>query len=78
MKNTLTDLNSILFNQLARIDGEMTREQLVDECTRAKVVMGISKEIIDTKRLMLEITKHADECMLPTKSLPISLSNELS
>jgi hypothetical protein len=78
MKNTLTDLNSILFEQLSRISGDMTREQLADECARTKVVTSLSKEIIDTKRLMLEITKHADECMLPTKSLPIGLSNELS
>lgn len=75
--STLTDLNARLFEQLDRISGELTREQLADECSRAKVIMGISKEIIDNKRLMLEITKHADECMLPTKSLPVSLSNEL-
>ncbi len=75
---TLTDLNNRLFEQLDRISGDLTREQLQDECNRAKVVMGISKEIIDNKRLMLEITKHADECMMPSKSLPASLSSELS
>jgi len=75
---TLTDLNNRLFDQLDRISGDLTREQLQDECHRAKIVMGISKEIIDNKRLMLEITKHADECNLPAKMLPASLSSELS
>jgi hypothetical protein len=75
---TLTDLNNRLFDQLDRISGDLNREQLQDECNRAKIVMGISKEIIDNKRLMLEITKHADECNLPAKSLPLSLSSELS
>lgn len=74
---TLTDLNAKLFEQLNRITGELTREELNDEIARSKIVTGISKEIIDNKRLMLEITKHADECMMPLKSLPHSLSNEL-
>ncbi len=75
---TLTDLNNRLFEQLDRISGDLNQTQLRDECHRAKAITGIAKEIIDNKRLMLEITKHADECNLPSKMLPASLSSELS
>lgn len=75
--STLTELNQKLFDQLMRLDGKLSPEQLAFEFNRAKIVMGISKEIIDNKRLMLEITKHADECNLPKKELPETLRLEL-
>jgi hypothetical protein len=76
--STLTDLNAKLFDQLNRLDiDNLTPERLKLESERSKIVVSIAKEIIDNKRLMLEITKHADECNLPAKMLPISLSSEL-
>lgn len=75
--STLSDLNSRLFEQLDRLGGDMSKEQLEFEMNRSKIVMGISKEIIDGKRLMLELTKHADECAAHPRTLPESFRADL-
>lgn len=78
MNNSLTNLNETLFEQLSRLNSAKTQDDLAFELNRAKAITGISKEIIDGKRLMLEITKHADDCNLPTKEMPQTLRLELS
>lgn len=75
--STLSELNEKLFNQLDRLERDLTAEQMNFERDRAKILVGISKSIVENKRLMLEITKHADDCMLPPKELPASLRLEL-
>lgn len=75
--STLTDLNNRLFEQLDRISGDLTKEQLEFEMNRSKIVMGVSKEIIDGKRLMLELTKHHDTCESHPRTLPESIRADL-
>lgn len=62
MKNTLSDFNNYLFEQLERLqDDELTDEQLEKEITRSKAVQGIAKTIIENGALALNAKKHMDE-----------------
>lgn len=62
MKNTISDLNNYLFEQLERLqDDELTDEQLEKEIMRSKAVQGIAKTIIENGALALDTKKHMDE-----------------
>ena len=62
MKNTLTDLNNYLFEQIERLnDDELTDEQLEKEIKRSDTVTKIAKTIIDNGALALQAKKHLDE-----------------
>ena len=62
MKNTLTDLNNYLFEQIERQnDDELTDEQLEKEIRRSDAVGKIAKTIIDNGALALQARKHFDE-----------------
>ena len=62
MKNTLTDLNNILFEQLERLqDDELTAEEFEKELERSKAVQSVAKTIIDNGNLALQAKKHLDE-----------------
>lgn len=78
MKNSLTDLQNVLFDQLDRLS-EITKDDDIAafEINRTKSLTSISKEIIDSKRLMLEITKYADDCNMPKKEIPTNLRLEV-
>lgn len=78
MKNSLTDLQDVLFDQLDRLSEiEKDDDTLTFELNRSKAITSISKEIIDSKRLMLEVTKYADECNMPKKEMPENLRLEI-
>lgn len=62
MKNTLTDLNNYLFEQLERLnDDEMDEEQLEHELKKADAVVKISDAIIHNGELSFKVMKHMDE-----------------
>ena len=62
MKNTLSDLNNYLFEQIERLnDDELTDEQLEKEIRRSDAVGKIAKTIIDNGALALHARKHFDE-----------------
>ena len=62
MKNTLSDLNNYLFEQLERLqDDDLTDEQLEKEIKRSKAVQSVSKTIIENGALALDAKKHLDE-----------------
>ena len=62
MKNTLTDLNNYLFEQIERLnDDELTDEQLEKEIKRSEAVQKVAKTIIDNGSLALQAKKHLDE-----------------
>lgn len=77
MKNSLTDLQNVLFDQLDRLADAMKDDEVAFEINRSKAMTSVSKEIIDSKRLMLEITKYADDCNMPKKEMPENLRLEV-
>ena len=60
VKNTLNDLNNILFEQLERLMDEDC--DLDQEIKRAKAVSNVAKNIIDNANVALEGAKYVDEC----------------
>ena len=75
--HTLSDLNAKLFNQLDRLEAINDAQALSFELNRARVLVSIAKSITDSKRLMLDVTKFADDCNTLPSSLPIAISSEL-
>ncbi len=62
MKNTLTDLNNYLFEQLERLnDDDITPEQLDREIKKTDSVVQISEQIIKNGELAYKTMKHLDE-----------------
>ena len=62
MKNTLTDLNNYLFEQLERInDDSLTDEQLDRELNKADAIVKVSEKIIQSGELAFKTMKHLDE-----------------
>ena len=60
-RNKLTDLNNHLFEQLERLNDELTPEELEFEIKRSKALSDIARNIIDNGNLMLNAQKHRDE-----------------
>lgn len=62
MKNKLTDLNNILFEQLERLqDDEISPEEFERELHRTNAVTKVSKVIIDTAALSLRAFREVNE-----------------
>lgn len=62
MKNTLTDLNNYLFEQMERLqDDSLDEEALEREIKRSEAVNKVAKTIIDNGALALQAKKHLDE-----------------
>lgn len=61
-KNTLADLNLILFEQLERLnDTDIKGEELGEEMERAKGVANIAQTIINNNDLAIKAMKVANE-----------------
>ena len=58
MKNTLSDLNNYLFEQLERLQDESGLDK---EIQRSEAVQKVAKTIIDNGQLALQAKKHLDE-----------------
>lgn len=59
MKNSLADLNNHLFAQMERLSDESLKgEQLQEEISRARAVTGISTQIINNARLVLDAEEY--------------------
>lgn len=62
MKNKLTDLNNILFEQLERLqDDEISPEEFERELQRTNAVTKVSKVIIENAALSLRAYKEVNE-----------------
>lgn len=62
MKNTLSDLNNYLFEQMERLqDDSLTEEELEREIKRSNAVQSVAKTIIENGELALKAKKHLDE-----------------
>lgn len=62
MKNTLSDLNNYLFEQLERLnDDELTEEQLERELRKTDSIVKVSEKIIETGELAFRTMQHMDQ-----------------
>lgn len=62
MRNTLTDLNNHLFEQLERLnDEDLSDEQLDRELRRAEGMTKIASQIIENGELAYKTMVHRDE-----------------
>ena len=62
MKNTLGDLNNVLFEQLERLnDDDMTEEQLDRELRKTDATVKIAEKIIANGELAFKTMKHMDD-----------------
>lgn len=59
-KNTLSDLNNHLFEQLERLN-DASEDELKDEIDRSKAVTDIAKSVIDNGRLVLDAERFRDD-----------------
>lgn len=61
-RNTLTDLNNHLFDQLERLlDEDLTQEQMEKEIQRSKAVTAVAEVVIRNGELSLDVIKHLNE-----------------
>ena len=61
MRNTLEDLNNYLFEEIERLNDDLSGEELDKEIKRSVAVQKIAKAIIDNGSLALQAKKHLDE-----------------
>jgi len=67
----MTDLNNHLFLQLERLnDEELNGEKLQEEIHRAKAITCISKEIVSSAKLQLEVVRLISESGEVNQKLP--------
>lgn len=73
--SNLSDLNSILFDQLNRLNSESC--DIKQEADRAKAMALIAKEAVNNARLAFEASKHYHEAgMIEKNNKPAMLSND--
>lgn len=80
VKNTLTDLNNHLFEQLERLNDEsLTDEELEHELRRADGMSKIAGQIIENANLAYKVMEHMFEAGYapkdPTAALPEMLKD---
>ena len=62
MKNTLTDLNNYLFEQIERLnDDELSGEALENEIRKTESISNLADKIIRNGELAFKTMKHMDE-----------------
>lgn len=62
MKNTLTDLNNYLFEELERLqDDDLSEEELQKEITRSQAVTHVAEAIIRNGELALKTLEAVNE-----------------
>ena len=78
MKNTLADLNNILFEQLERLsDDSMTDEELERQLKRTDQIVKVSERIIANGDLAFRAIQHRDKYYgAGSKTLPPMLEGE--
>lgn len=74
MKNSLSDLNNILFEQIERLNDDEVMEQFSDqEIERAKAISSVANQIIQNAALQLQAAKFMDESAISNKEMPAVL-----
>lgn len=78
MKNTLADLNNILFEQLERLnDDDLTDEELEKQLKKTDCIVKVSEKIIENGELAFKAIQHKDKYYgTGGKQLPPMLEGE--
>lgn len=78
MKNTLSDLNNILFEQLERVnDDSLTKDQLEAQLRKTDTIVKVSEQIIKNGELAFKAIQHKDKYYCSdSKKLPPMLEGE--
>ena len=77
MRNTLTDLNNHLFAEMERLsDEDLSGEALDTEISRAKALTGVSSQIVQNGKLMLDAIKFQDDRMSLDTVVPRMLTGD--
>ena len=78
MKNTLADLNNILFEQLERLsDDDLTDEQLETQLKKTDQIVKVSEKIIANGELAFKAIQHQDKYYgTSNEKLPAMLEGE--
>lgn len=78
MKNTLTDLNNILFEQLERLNDDeimQNSDKAKSELERAKGMSQIASQIANTAKTQLDAFRFAEEYRIKQAEMPDLLKN---
>lgn len=71
MKNSLSDLNNILFEQIERLnDDEVMEKSSAQEIERAKAISSVANQIIQNAALQLQAAKFMDDKALTSCEMP--------
>jgi hypothetical protein len=77
MKESLTDLNSLLFEQLERLGNpDLSKEELAAEIVRARAVSDISGRVIENANIVLQAAKFQDARLDIDHKLPKLLGGQ--
>jgi hypothetical protein len=78
MKNTLSDLNNILFEQLERVnDDSLTPDQLEAQIRKTESIVKVSEQIIKNGELAFKAIQHKDKYYVSdSRKLPPMLEGE--
>lgn len=76
MRNTLSDLNNILFEALEKIIDPDSDEEMENELKRCDAITKVAEVIIKNGELALKAAKHSDEYGYERK--PIELIGEVN
>lgn len=78
MKNTLSDLNNILFEQLERLnDDELTDEEIEMQLKKTDTIVRVSEQIVKNGELAFKAIQHKDKYYgIVDKQLPPMLEGK--
>ncbi|MBR2999583.1 MAG: hypothetical protein IKF39_01180 [Oscillospiraceae bacterium] len=78
MKNTLSDLNNILFEQLERVnDDELTGEEMEMQLKKTDTIVRVSEQIVKNGELAFKAIQHKDKYYgIVDKQLPPMLEGK--
>lgn len=66
MKNKLSDLHNILFEQLERLNNEdLKGDELTNELQRSRAITGVASQIIANGQLALKAKKMHEDTLEP-------------
>lgn len=78
MKNTINDLNNILFEQIERLnDDKLHGEELKEQLRKANEINGIAKTLVESANISIKYMQHcANYGITKEEKAPALLTND--